>query len=177
MMNDLHRLSRIAVAALLSGAAGVAVAQQTVPSLDVKTGLWEVTFTSSIDLGGTLPVDTSKMPPAQKAQIEQTMKAMSKPRTDVQKKCMTKEEMAKTFLEQGDDTCTDKVTSNTATLFDMTRTCAGDRPSTTQVHLEASTPEKVNGNANVATALAGGQQKMAVALSAKWLAAECGSVK
>ena len=175
-MTYLHRLSRISGALLLTGAAAVAYAQ-TVPALDVKVGLWELTLTSSIDLGGAPPMDTSKMTPAQRAKIEETMKMVSQQHTDVQKKCMTKEEMAKSFLDKGDETCTDKVASNTATLFDMTRTCTGDRPSTTTAHLEAATPEKVTGTVNVASALGGNQQKMKLSFSGKWLAAACGSVK
>jgi hypothetical protein len=176
MMNCLHRLSRISGAALLSGAAAVAFAQ-TAPALDVKVGLWELTMTSSIDFGGAPPMDTSKMTPAQRAKIEETMKMVAQQHTDVQKKCMTKEEMAKSFLDKKDDSCTDKVTSNTATLFDVTRTCTGERPSTTQAHLEASSPEKVNGTINVASSYGGNQQKMNMAFSGKWVAADCGKVK
>jgi hypothetical protein len=130
-MNRVDRFSRFAGAALLSGAAAVVFAQ-TAPSLDVKPGLWELTLTSSIDLGGAPPMDTSKMTPAQKAKMEETMKMLTQQHTDTQKKCITKEEMAKSFLEGNEESCTDKVTSNTAAVFDMTRTCTGERPSTTQ---------------------------------------------
>jgi hypothetical protein len=175
-MNRVHRVSQFVGAAVLSGAAAVVLAQTT-PALDVKLGLWELTMTSAIDVGNAPSMDTSKMTPAQRAKMGDALKSLSQPHTDVQKKCITKEEMAKSFLQDSDASCTDKVTANTKTLFDMTRTCTGESPSTTQAHMEASSPETVKGLINASMSQGGGKQKMNISFTGKWVAADCGKVK
>lgn len=177
MVNRMKHVSRsFSTALLLSGATAVVLAQA--PLLDVKPGLWEVTMTSSTETAGAPPADTSKMTPAQKAQMQAATRAMAQPRTDTQKKCVTKEAAAKGLIEvEPEEGCKDTVTANTKTAFDMKRVCTGDRTENSTTHMEASSREAMR--ATVATSVTedGSTQKMNVSLAAKWLSADCGSVK
>src|SRR5262245_51445076 len=64
-------------------------------SLAVKTGLWQTTVTTSM-AGMSLPADVlAKMPPAQRAQMEQRMQQMGAgaPRTMQEKSCITDKDL------------------------------------------------------------------------------------
>src|SRR5689334_3647145 len=92
------------------------------PALDVKMGLWEVTSTTNI--GGDMPpVDTSKMTPQQKAQVEQAMKGMMGSHTNTTKSCMTREKFEKESFMIGNEpnqNCRQTLTTNTRSAFDAT---------------------------------------------------------
>ena len=64
------RVFRLAAFALVSGWLGV-VAYAQAPALNIKLGEWEIS--SVMNVGGQLPIDTSKMTPEQKAKMEASM--------------------------------------------------------------------------------------------------------
>src|SRR5438132_805284 len=85
------------VSALLSVSFAAALVAQA-PALDVKMGLWEMSSTTQ--MGGQMPtVDTSKMTPEQKKQLDDAMKQMvGEAHTNVAKSCVTKEKLEKSVF-------------------------------------------------------------------------------
>src|SRR5438477_5640403 len=137
------RRSRVGASVFLSACFMAAVAYAQAPALKLNLGAWEVSTT--VDLGGQLPgVDTSKMTPEQKARIEALAQARNGQAPRVSKTCITKENFQKGALLSDDDSglkCTQTIATNTATLFESTRTCTGEGASrTSHARMEASTP-------------------------------------
>ncbi|MEO8075793.1 MAG: DUF3617 family protein [Acidobacteriota bacterium] len=176
MTNRFHTISRLCSAALLSGATAVVFAQ-TAPTLDVRSGLWELSLTSSIDLGGEPPMDTSKMTREQKAKLKEALKTMAQPHSEVQRKCVTKESLVESLVPNPDPACIESVATNTKTRFQVQRTCGGGRPGATELRVEAASPRNLKGTIKALTSKDGKQQTMKIAFTGKWVAAACGAVK
>jgi hypothetical protein len=161
---------------LLSSITAVVLAQ--VPALDVKMGLWEITSTSQV--GGSMPsIDTSKMTPEQKAQMEAAMKSMMGAHQNVAKSCITKEKFEKEGImpaEKGQD-CKQTIVTNTRAALDAKVVCTGDRPMTAQLHADALSSTSFKATIKSSTTDQGKQMTVDVAMTGKWLAADCGSVK
>jgi uncharacterized protein DUF3617 len=162
--------------ALAASMAAVLAAQ--VPALDVKYGLWEMTTATTI--GGQMPqVDTSRMTPEQKAKIDEAMKQMMGTHNDVSKACITKEKVEKSVFMMGDEgkNCVQKITTNTRTTLDASVSCTGQQAMTGQMHIEALSPTSLRGTVKSSGAAAGSAMTATIAVTGKWLAADCGDVK
>jgi hypothetical protein len=149
------------------------------PALDVKMGLWEVT--SVTDIGGQLPaVDTSKLPPEQRAKIEEAMKAMMGAHSRVTKSCMTKEKFDKTnfmMTDQPGMACKQTIVANTRSTLDTSVVCTGDRAMTGQIHIDALSSTSIKGNMKSSTSGQGNTITFNMVMTGKWLGADCGDTK
>jgi hypothetical protein len=165
----------LAAAAVSMSFTTVALAQA--PVLDVKMGLWEITSTTN--LGGQIPtVDTSKMTPEQKAQMEAVMKAMTG--THSAKTCITREKFNKSNFMTNDEsgkTCKQTVATNTRTSLDATVVCTGERARTEQMHIEALSSTSVEASIKLSSAEQGRPMTASVTMTGKWLGADCGNLK
>jgi hypothetical protein len=170
-----HVLGFAAAVAIAAGLTATAVAQT--PALDIKFGLWETTTVANVDMGGMPAMDTSKMTPQQKAKMEEAMKIAGAQHTDTRRRCVTREDIGKSFFPPAQEGCTDAITANTRTTLDMTRTCTGAHTETSKVHMEAISPESTKGTIASTTQQGGRMQKVNIAFTSKWVAADCGKVK
>ena len=170
-------MRRLIASLLLSTAAAAVVLAQTTPMLDVKMGLWEMTTTT--EMGGDMPgVDTSKMTPAQKAQIEAMMKSMASGRTNVNKTCMTKEKFNQSnFMGQQGANCKQTINVNTSTTLDGTFTCTGERAMTGQMHMDALSSSSLKAIVKSAATQQGKTMTLTIAITGKWLGADRGDTK
>ena len=174
-MSTLHRVGVLAVLAC-TATAGVQAQQ---PKLDVKMGLWETT--TQIHMGGmpAMPaMDLSKIPPAQRAQIEKAMETMAgEPVT--MRSCMTKEKMQQgAFMQKNpNQNCTQTVTSSTARAMDATVVCTGAQAMTAQLHLDAPSATQYSGHMKGKTTGPGGAMEMNVEMRGRWLGSDCGDVE
>src|SRR5437868_5425364 len=79
----------------------VVLAAADTPALNVRLGLWETTSTTNV--GGQMPIDTSKMTPEQKARMEAAMRGMLGKHTNTTTSCLTKERLERgTFTDEQD---------------------------------------------------------------------------
>jgi hypothetical protein len=174
-MNTVFRWFGSATTAVVLAAVVVAQA----PALEIRMGLWE--FTSTTEIGGQMPVvDTNKMTPEQKAKVEAAMKAMLGTRSNVAKTCMTKEKLDKSVLLMEDQpgvTCKQALTTNTRTSLEATITCAGAHSMTGQMHVDALSPTSIKGTITSSSSGQGRTMTVDVAMTGKWLGADCGDVK
>jgi hypothetical protein len=165
-----------AAAALALGFSTVLLAQS--PALDVKLGLWEISSTTEI--GGQMPqVDAAGMTPQQQAQMEAAMKAMMGAHTDTSKTCMTKEKLDRSnILDPGDPdmACKQTFGVNTRTTLDGSVTCTGDHAMTAQMHVEAASPTAFKAMIKSSNTEQGRTMTLNIAMTGKWLAADCGNV-
>ena len=171
----MKRAARLLAVAVVAALGAVAAAQA--PALNVQMGLWEISSTT--DLGGQIPgIDTSKMTPDQKARLDAAMKAMAGPHTS--KTCMTKEKFDQSnFMgqDQPGGACHQAITTNTSTSLEGTVTCAGEHPMSGQVHIDAPSPTTFTGTVKATSTEGARATTVNIALSGKWLSADCGAVK
>lgn len=169
--------SRLFGSAVLFLSFAVAAFAQT-PALDVKMGLWEIT--SVTDMGGQMPaIDTSKMPPAQRAQMEAMLKGMMGQHTNVTKTCMTREKFDQSNFMMSDQpgmTCKQTITTNTRSTLDASVLCTGERSMTGQMHMDALSPTAMKAAMKMATTDQGRTMNIDMTMTGKWLAADCGDV-
>ena len=148
------------------------------PLIDVKLGLWEMTSVSK--MSGDMPkMDTSKMPPEQRAQIEQALKAAMSSHTSTDKSCVTKETLEKSMFmgDQTKDNCKQVLTVNTKTTLEATITCTGQTPMTGKVRFDAISPTSVKGTITSVGTTPQGKMNIDIAMTGKWLGADCGTTK
>jgi len=171
-------MKRAVVAILLVSSA--ALAQDKLQPLNVRTGLWESTVTST--RSGQVPVPAellARLSPEQRAKFEARMKANSAPKatTITKKDCETKEKLAKQpFNDQKE--CKQTVLTSTSTKAEIKVSCDfGDIKANGTMRVEALSPESVKGSGQMTSSGGGQSMSMNTSFSAKWLGPSCGSVR
>jgi hypothetical protein len=152
------------------------------PLLDVKLGLWEVTTNTGRQGGPT--IDTSNMPPEQKARIDALLQAQQGRANAnpgrARKTCLTQEKLAKGFYEDAsrqDVKCNQTIVSSSATELHLKLECNGGQANG-DLTFVALSRESVKGDMTLA--MGGGAARgmtMKTSMAAKWLGADCGDVK
>ncbi len=146
-------------------------------SFEVKTGAWELTYTSMTS-GIMLPPEMlEQMPPERRAKLEAAMKARAgQPRTHVNKSCVTQKDLDQNhFIKpegEAETECVVKVLSKSATKLVMERTCPAAE-ATYKISIDVKTPENVVGTVDGSV----GQGKMHSDLKGRWLGASCDGIK
>jgi hypothetical protein len=173
------KISRRSFAAVtLAGILVLSPSPARAQALNVKLGLWEVTWT--VQTAGLPPIDTSKMTPEQRARVEAAMKLRATtPTTRTRRDCMTKEKLEKEpFQEKAlDPSCKRTILSNTPSLREFTIECTGDQATSGRMRFEALSPENVKGTTRMSIVRGGSQMTADTTLAAKWIGASCGDVK
>jgi Protein of unknown function (DUF3617) len=161
-------------------AAGVSKAADTLTPLDVKTGLWEMTLVSV--RSGTLPIPAdalAKMTPAQRAQLEASMKSVPASQTSTRQSCITKQDLTKAF-DTGEDakSCKQTIMTSTSTRQEVKLECdtQGNKIVRT-VKVEAVDSSHLKGLVLSTVGNNGRNMEMKGNLSAKFLSSSCGDVK
>ncbi|HSL04872.1 MAG TPA: DUF3617 domain-containing protein [Nitrospiraceae bacterium] len=149
-------------------------------SFNAKPGAWEINLTT-LTTGMLIPPEVlAKMPPDQRAKIEQSMQTRSgKPMTHASKECVTQDDldqnrMIKEENEEDGPQCTTKVISKSSSKLVIERTCPAPRASTSHMTMEAKTPESIVGSIDMTRA---GSGKVHVDIKGRWLSASCAEIK
>ena len=167
---------KILLGVLLVFAVGGLAAQSLEP-LHIKTGLWEVSIATS----GTIPIPPevlAKMPPEQRAKLEERMKAQMGGE-NTYKECLTKEKLEKNAMFEKDrEGCTRTVGTATGSKVDVHFTC--DKKGTKvdiALLIEALNPETVRGTTHISTNGGAAAFNMSSTFNGKWIGAACGDVQ
>ena len=150
-------------------------------SLNVRPGTWDISITTQTG-GSLIPPDLlAKMPPEQRAKIEQSMQARSgKPMTHASKECVTQEDLDQNRIikeeEEKEDElqCTMKVISKSSSKLVIERACPAPPASTSKMMMEAKTPESIVGSLDMTKAESG---KVHVDIKGRWLGASCAGIE
>ncbi len=147
-------------------------------SLDVKLGLWEVTYATEMQ-GSMIPKSVlDKMPPAQRAKMEADMqkRAAGGPEAHVHKSCVTakdiKEGAFRASEDKGDHSCKTTISAQSSTLQEATVTCGGKEPRTSHIKVQSQGRERMTGS--IENTMERG--KITVKLSGKWIGESCTGV-
>jgi Protein of unknown function (DUF3617) len=146
--------------------------------LNVKTGLWETTTVSTMS-GVTLPAMPAgaleKMPPAQRAQMEQMMKQFSgkAPTTRTNKECVTEKDLKdgafRVAQENQDKNCKYTTLTATSKRQEMTFKCSDESAAAGNFVIDANSSTSVHGVMDMKSA----SMSMNVKIDARWLSASC----
>jgi len=149
--------------------------------LNVKTGLWESTSTTTMNGAlGVPPELLAQMTPEQKARYEAAMKHMANgaPRARTYKNCLTekqlKEDPFKDKEQTGDMKCHETVIRSTGSDIEVRESCS-EGTSSGEAHMtfHASSPEHVNGTGEITATMGGRTMHSTIKIDSKWQGATC----
>lgn len=165
--------TRISFATLLIGI-GIAIAPLggRAEALDIKTGAWETTATTTIK-GMLIPKEMlEKMPPEQRARVEQQMlERAAKPNTHTMRSCVTKENLDRSeLLKSENPKCTRTVISHSARKLEVEEACPPPQATKSHYTLVAKSAESYVSTIDVIQSEGG---KIHVDMSGHWLSAAC----
>jgi hypothetical protein len=148
-------------------------------SLNAKPGAWQMSMNTLV-VGNPLPPEVlATMPPEKRAKVEKAMKERAaKPVTLSHKTCVTQEDLDQDRIVQSDkddSKCTRKVVSRSATRIVMEQSCPAPHASTSQMTIEAKTPESLS--ANIVRVRGDGKGKVLMDVKGFWLAPSCAGIK
>src|SRR6266567_1818896 len=156
-------------------------AADKIQPLDIKLGLWEMTWTSAMT--GMPPISSdvlAKMTPEQRAKMEAAFGARSggSPTTSTHKVCITREKMDKQTAFDDRKNCTHTVVSSSSSKLEMKMQCT-EQDSTLNgtVQVEALNSENVKGSARMAMAGGGRNLNVNSDFTSRYLGSACGDVK
>ena len=134
----------------ISLATTVLVAADNVQPLNVKTGLWQVTMTS-------------------------TIQGMGAPQTHTYKSCLTKENLNEYAFADPENNCTYKVQSSTGSHMDVSGSCLPNEGGKAdfKIQLTAVDSEDVTGTGQLTLAGPQGVLHGDYAGKSKWIGASC----
>jgi hypothetical protein len=147
-------------------------------SFNAKPGAWEMTI-STLVAGNPIPPEAlANLPPEKRAKVEETMKARAgKPSTHTYKTCVSQKELDQDRIiksENDDSKCARKVLSKSATKLVMEQACPAPHASTSQMTIEAKTPENLV--ASIDMVQGGASGKVHVDMKGHWLGASCAGI-
>lgn len=180
-------MRKVLLAALICSMAGVILsAAGKVQPLNVKTGFWQVSVTTTMSGLPAIPPEMQakldQMTPQQRAQIEAMMKNRlgGTPQTSSYKKCVTKEELENNPWNKPEEKCNWTVVNSTGSDMEVkTNSCtAGKNVGMTQtnVDLKIHVVDSENVQATMQLTSTGNNDTALVGsgtYTGKWLGATC----
>lgn len=153
-------------------------ALQAAEQLNVKTGLWEITSSSRISGVPPLPKEVlDKLTAEQRAEMAAAFQdeASKGPQLDVDRECVTQDEIERPFQPADAEDCTHTVTQSTRTTQEVKLVCSGEYEGSGVFRVTALTPESITGSLDLQ--LGEGKDVMQVEsqLKGRWLGADCGN--
>jgi Protein of unknown function (DUF3617) len=160
------------------------------PMLNVKEGLWEVSVTHSSSGMPGMPEDAlAKLPPDQRARVEEMMKQRGvtmSGNTTVMKNCVTKEKIAKgmAFATENKENCTRNVVNSSSTHVEVKYHCdETNKKDGSRTTIDGTTMvDVVNGDTTKGTMhnvtnSGGHTMTMDMTFTSKYLGPSCGDIK
>ncbi len=147
--------------------------------LDAKPGLWERSVTTRTDLLPTAKHDLSKLPPAERAKLEQMMSGQvtTGRRTRVSQECVTAamlERWSTVAPDASGAKCERKVEIENPKHFKVALSCDGGK-TTGDIEFTAS-GERFKGSVALKSREPEFDRIVTQQISSKWLGSDCGSV-
>jgi len=173
--------------ALLGFGAGLALGATLITAalaatLDVKTGLWEVT--SQGEASGMPPIPPQALAQLSPQQREQVMAAMAGAMARANQPNVTRSCITQKMLERGWDpnqdhrgNCRQTLVSITSRSLDAHMECTGEEHGTGSLHIEALDSQTIRGAFNMMMADGTNSMTMSRTLQGKWLGSDCGNIK
>jgi Protein of unknown function (DUF3617) len=145
--------------------------------LNIKTGTWETTYTTTVSGAPPIPQEMlDKMTPEQRTRFEAAMSKMASgtPRTRTSKTCVTREKLQNDPFNDKEQSCTHTVLTSTGSKMEIEDVCADeDSKSDSKVRIEASDSENVKGWVQSSVTGRGKTMSINSTFTSKWVGAAC----
>lgn len=175
----MHLEFKAGAMAILCGMSMTAAAE----ALHIEPGLWEVTYSYSLQ-GEPPPSVLASKTPEQRAEMEKKWaERKGQTKTSTSKTCVTAEELAKgTAFESDDDAekegCERTVNTQTATRWSVVEHCETDTgPAERNVQITANGSRAVAGSMNAVKGEGSSASGLNMTFNGKWVAKECGNAE
>lgn len=152
-----------------------------VTPMNVKIGLWDVTYSSSAK--GDLPLDSDelkKLTPEQRASLEQMWKAQQSKgaQTETRKRCLTEKSLKEDpFIEKSPNCTRTVVTSSSSEIYVREQCSLNGKQENTSYDIRALTPESVKGTIRMEDTGNNKTMNLSGDFTAHWIAPICGNVE
>lgn len=151
-------------------------------TLDVNTGLWEVTSTGESSGAPPIPAEAlARLPPEQRAQaqtaIAAAMAQSGKP--TMARSCITERTLQRglDLNQQERANCTRTLINSSASQIDVRMECTGDETMHGNFHFEAINRQSIRGNMHIVVSNGGNSMTINRTVQGRWLSSDCGAVK
>lgn len=175
--NGKAKMCRVSVASLVCMWASLLLAGGSFQPLNIKTGLWQVTWNYTVSGHRSWPPDVlAGMSPEQRARVEEAMKTMAsgvaKPR--ILRQCVTKEQLSKDPFSENPKSCSETVISSTGREMLIRGVCLengvkGDMTA----RVEALDSENIKGSVQLIAAEGKNSMNTNASFTGKWMAPVC----
>lgn len=154
--------------------------------LNIEPGLWEHRMQMTSESGQMEDAmrearrQLEALPPAQRQMMEQMMAAQGMNFGDKETRfqlCVTAEDIARDQLHLADENCTQQVVERSGNSIHVRFTCNGDPPSRGEGRVTIVSPREYTGDAVITTEMDGQPETVNISQKARWLAADCGTLK
>ncbi len=145
-------------------------------ALDLKTGTWETTATTTIK-GMPIPKESLKQLSASaREQVEQQMRERAaKPHTQTLRSCVTQDKLDRSdLLQSGHPDCKRKILAHDAHKLEVEERCPPPLSSKSNYILTTKSPESYDSTIDVQQGESG---KIHVEMTGHWISAECSEAK
>lgn len=149
-------------------------------TLDVKTGLWEMTSVGESSGRPPIPAEAlAKLTPEQRAKVEQQMAASmaAANQPHVRKECITQKALERGLNFADRPNCKSTVLSSTPRMLDVAMECSGAQQMKGKFHFEAPNRETIAGDTNMVMTDGTNAMTMKFKINGKWQGSDCGNVK
>lgn len=143
--------------------------------LDIKPGLWEVTYKTDMS-GSTIPEDALKNMPQERREKMLDMLKNRKAKTHTVQSCLTKDNLDRPFKGQNtEDHCTNTVVTATRTKAEYKFQCSGKDARSGVMKTEALSRESIKNS--MLMQVNSGKGSITNESTGKWISADCGKVQ
>jgi len=165
--------ARILVIATSMSFAAAAGAAET---LNIKTGLWEVTTITQTKGMPPLPKELlDRMTPEKRKQMEADIRAaQSKPDKDTDKECITQRDIERPFETNNTKECDNTIVTSTRTTQHIRIVCTGGMPGTGSFKVTAASPEAITGVLDLKLGQGAESMTINAEMTGRWLGSDCG---
>lgn len=145
-------------------------------TLDVKTGLWEITSLTETRGMPPLPQELLKqLSPEQRSKMEAQIRAEQKNADkDTDRECVTQKDLEQPFESANTKECEQKIVKSSRTAQEVHIVCSGGIPGSGVFKVSAANPETMSGTLELKLGEGADAMTIKARMQGKWLGADCG---
>ena len=145
-------------------------------TLNVKTGLWEITSVTEMSGMPPLPKELlSALTPEQRKQMEAEIKAgQKKGDKDTDRECVTQKDLEQPFESSNAKECTQTIVKSSRTAQEVHIACSGGIPGSGVFKVAAPNPEAMSGTLDLKLGEGADAMTVKARLQGRWLSSDCG---
>jgi hypothetical protein len=141
----------------------------------MKTGLWEITSVTTVSGMPPLPKEVlDHMTPEQRAEMQAAMKDGEKPETDIDRECITDQDLEHPFESANTKECTETIVSSTRTSQEVRMVCTGEHKGTGLLRVSTPTPNTMTAMLDLRSGDGKDAFTIKSQMKGRWLGSDCG---